>query len=91
VQPLDELAVELGDAVGVDPVEVAVGGGVEDGDLVLDRQRLALALVECLDQPLAARQRALGVGVEVGAELRERLEVAVLGSLTARSSRRECR
>ncbi len=49
--------------------------------LVLDRQRLALALVERLDEALAAGQRALRVGVEVGAELRERLEVAVLREL----------
>ena len=47
-----------------------------DGDLLLDGHRLALALVERLDEPLAAGQRALGVRVEVGAELRERLEVA---------------
>ena len=75
------LAVELGDAVGVDAVQVAVGRGVEHRDLVLDRHRLALALVERLHEPLAAGQRALRVRVEVGAELRERLEVAVLGEL----------
>ena len=41
----------------------------------------ALVLVERLDQALTAGQRALRVGVEVGAELRERLEVAVLREL----------
>src|SRR4051794_7114908 len=81
VQPLDQLVVELADAVDADAVEVAVGGGVDDRDLVLDRHRLALVLVQRLDQPLAAGQRALGVGVEVRAELREGLEVAVLGQL----------
>ena len=46
-----------------------------------DGQRRALVLVERLDQALAAGQRPLGVGVEVGAELREGLEVAVLRQL----------
>ena len=81
VHALDEAAVELGDAVGVDAVDEAVGGGVHDRDLVLDGHRRALVLVERLDQPLTAGQRALRLGVEVGAELRERLEVAVLGQL----------
>ena len=66
------------DPVDVDAVDVAVGGGVDLDDLVLDRERLALALVERLDQALAAGERALRVGVELGAELRERLELAVL-------------
>ena len=81
MQPLDEVAVELGDPVDVDAVHVAVGGGVEHGDLVGDRHRLALALVERLHEPLAAGQRLLRVGVEVGPELGEGLEVAVLGEL----------
>ena len=81
MQALDQAAVELGHAVDVDAVDEAVGGGVDDGDLVLDRQRRALALVERLHEPLAAGQRALGLGIEVGAELGEGLEVAVLRQL----------
>ena len=52
VRALDQPLVELGDALGEDPVHVAVGGGVDDHDLVLDVQRLALALVERLDEAL---------------------------------------
>ena len=43
-----QLRVELGDAVDVDAVEVAVRRGVDHGDLLGDRHRLALALVERL-------------------------------------------
>ena len=81
MQALDQALVELGHALGVDAVHVAVGRGVDDRDLVGGPHRLALALVERLHEPVAAGQRLLRVGVEVGAELRERLEVAELGQL----------
>src|SRR4051794_14766725 len=68
----------LGDAVDVDAVEVALGRGVDLQDLVLRRERAALLLVERRHQALAAGQRLLGVGVEVGAELGEGLQLAVL-------------
>src|SRR5436190_24039344 len=42
------------DLVDFDPVEIAVRGREELYDLVLGRHRLALALVERLDQPLSA-------------------------------------
>src|SRR5579863_151289 len=69
---------EVLDAVGVDAIDVPVGGRVDLHDLLLDRDRLALTLVECAHQPLAARQRALRVGIELGSELRERLELTEL-------------
>ena len=65
VHPFGQLGEELGHALDVQAVEEAVGRGVDLHDLVLDRQRLALVLVERLDQALAARQRFLRVGVEV--------------------------
>jgi hypothetical protein len=65
VQALDELRVELRDAVGVDAVEEAVGRRVDDRDLVLDGQRRPLVLVERFHQPLAAGQGPLRVRVEV--------------------------
>ena len=74
----DQVGEEVGHAVDVDAVQVAVGGGVDLEHLVLDRQRVALGLVQGGHQPLAAGQGALGFGVEVGAELGEGLEVAVL-------------
>ena len=74
------------DALGLDPVEVAAGAGVDRRDLVLDRPRLQLVLVERLDEPLTAGERGLGVGVEVRAELGERLELAVLRELEAQAA-----
>ena len=62
-------------------VQVAVRAGVDDRRLLGDRQRRALVLVQRRDQALTAGQRALGRGVEVGAELGERLELAVLREL----------
>ena len=61
-----------------DVVEVAVGAGVDDRDLLLDRQRLVLRLLQDLDQPRAAIELRLRRLVEVAAELRERRELAVL-------------
>ena len=69
---------EVADALDLDPVEVAAGAGVDRRHLVGDRERRALVLVQRLDQALAAGQRLLGLGVELGAELRERLELAEL-------------
>jgi len=77
----DKIGKELRDALDGDAVDEAVGRGVDLQHLILDRQRLALALVERLDQALATRQRALRVRIQVGAELREGLEVAVLREL----------
>ncbi len=79
--PLDQLEQEPLDLVDRDPVEESVGRGVDLHDLLLDRHRVALGLVQRLHQPLATSQRPLGVGVELGAELGERLELAVLGEL----------
>ena len=59
-------------------VEEAVGHRVDDHHLLLDRHRLVLRLLEHLDQPRAALELPLGRRVEVGAELGERLELAVL-------------
>ena len=59
-------------------VEVAVGRREDDRDLLLDRERLILRLLQDLDQPLAAVELLLRRLVEVAAELRERRELAVL-------------
>ena len=79
--PRDQPLVELRDAVDRDAIEEAVGRGVDHDDLLLDGHRRALVLVERLDEPLPAGERRLRVGVEVRAELGERLEVAVLREL----------
>ena len=56
---------------------------VDRDDLLLGRPRLVLRLVERGDHPLAARERLLRRGVELGAELGERLELAVLREVEA--------
>ena len=71
------------DALDLDPVEVAAGAGVDRGDLLGDRERAALVLVQRLDQALAAGELLLGLGVELGAELGEGLELAVLREVEA--------
>src|SRR5437588_824432 len=76
--PLDQTLEELRSALDLDAVEEAVRRGVDLHGLILDGQRFALALVERGDEPLATSQRTLRVGVEVRAELGERLEVAIL-------------
>src|SRR3546814_8459508 len=50
-------------------------------DLLLHRERAVLRLLQQFRQALAAVQQALGRGVEVGGELRERLHLAVLRQL----------
>ena len=86
VQAGPQVGEELADALDFDPVEEAAGAGVDRGDLVADAERFALFLFQQLDQPFAAGQRFLGLGVELGAELGEGLEVAVLGEVEAQFS-----
>src|SRR5262245_34247457 len=66
-----------------DAVEEAVGGGVDDRDLLLHRQGLVLVLLQDLGQALAAGQGGLGGLVEVAGEHRERRQLAVLGEVQA--------
>src|SRR5215470_3900829 len=61
-----------------DRVEIAVDPGIDDDDLLLHLERRELRLLEQFGQPRAAVEQALGGGVEVGAELRERRHFAVL-------------
>ena len=61
-----------------DVVEKAIDAGEEDGDLLLCGEWLELRLLEELGEALAAVELLLRDLVEVGAELRERSEFAVL-------------
>src|SRR6185369_8818606 len=83
---LDELA-ELGlvapYGLDRDRVDVARRRGIDDEDLSLHRERLELRLLQDFDEPRTARQHALGRGVEVGAELRERRHLAELREVEA--------
>ncbi len=55
--------------------------GVDRDHLLLHRPRRVLRLVQRRDHPLTAGERGLGRWIELRAELRERLELAVLGEL----------
>src|SRR3954469_8735898 len=52
-------------------VEIAVGRGIDDRHLLLDRQRLILRLLEDFDQASSAIELVQRRLVEIGAELRE--------------------
>ena len=67
-------------------VEVAVVAGVDRDDLLLEGPRLVLRLVQGRDHPLAAAERLLGRGIELRAELRERLELAELRQVEAQAA-----
>ena len=76
---LDELVLRGADVGHRDFVEEAVDAGVEDRDLLLDRQRRVLFLLQHFDEPRAAIELVLRGLVEVAAaELRERRQLAEL-------------
>ncbi len=70
-----------------DRVDEAVRDRPDHGDLLLDRPRRVLALVERRHHALAAGELPLGGLVELGAELGERLELAVGGEVEAQAAR----
>ncbi len=64
-----------------DVVEIPLSGGEDDDDLILDGLRDVLILLQDLDHAFAAAKLGLGGLVEVGAELGERGQLAVLGEV----------
>ena len=70
-----------------DIVEVPDGAGVNDRDLLFDRQRLVLGLLQQLDQAGAAIELRLRRFVEIAAELGERRQLAVLGEIEPQCAR----
>src|SRR6185436_6099392 len=76
-----QAALEAGHGVDRHRVEEAVDAGEDRNDLLLDRHRRILRLLEQLGQARAAVEQALGRGVEVGAELGEGGHFAILGQL----------
>src|SRR5438552_2469533 len=79
----EQVALEVLHLRGRDVVEVAVRHGEDDHDLFHEGERLVLRLLHDLDRLLAASQLLLRGLVEVGAELCERGELAVLGDVRA--------
>src|SRR5690606_1509289 len=72
---------ELRHLVDGEVVEVAVDAGEDHRDLLFRLQRRELRLLEQLGQARTAIEEALRCGIEVGAELRERSHLAILGEL----------
>src|SRR3712207_5677222 len=75
---VEELRLEAADVADRDAVEPAGGAQPQRDHLALHRVGLVLALLEQLDQALAAVQGGAARGVEVGREGGERLQLAVL-------------
>ena len=62
---VEELLLERTNVRDGELVEVAGGAGEDSADLLLERKRLVLALLEELGQERAAVEQLLGGGVEV--------------------------
>ena len=75
---LEELGFEALYVFDRNRVEVALGTEEDRDDLLLDRQRAVLRLLEQLDQAGTTLELRLRRGVEVGGEGGERLQLAVL-------------
>src|SRR5579872_2300143 len=73
-----ELRLELLDVGDIDIVQEALEAHVDDRDLLLDRHRLALRLLQDFDEAGSAIELRAGRAVEVRRELREGLYLAVL-------------
>ncbi|MBG9885595.1 hypothetical protein ABE10_03120, partial [Bacillus toyonensis] len=80
-QVVDELALEAEHVLDLDRVELAVRAGPDRDDLVLDRVRRVLRLLEQLGQARASGELPTRGGIEVGREHREGLERTVLRQL----------
>ena len=80
-QVLQELRLEAADVLDRDVVQLAGGAGPDRDDLLLDRERRVLRLLEQLDQAGTALQLGPGGRVQVGGEGGERLQLAVLGQV----------
>src|SRR4029453_8872331 len=83
VDELVQLNLEAANRGDLDLVEVAVDGREDDQDLLLDRQRLILRLLQDLDQALAAIELCLRRLVEIAAEMRECRQPAILRKVKA--------
>mmetsp|Transcript_14605 Transcript_14605/g.28280 ORF Transcript_14605/g.28280 Transcript_14605/m.28280 type:complete len:558 (-) Transcript_14605:55-1728(-) len=78
---LEPASLELTDALEVDGVKVATHTGEDNNDLLVDRHRLVLALLEELLEAGTTVKLVLGGGIEIGTELSEGSDLTVLGKL----------
>lgn len=74
----EQLLLELADLICRNIEQCARNNGIDDDNLLFDRNRAVLRLLEHLYDARALFQTLLGVRVQVGAELRERLQLTEL-------------
>src|SRR6185312_13832908 len=77
---------KLADLIHGHVIEEAVGSGEDDQNLFIERQRLVLVLLQDFHQTAAAIQLILRGLVEIGAELREGSQFAVLRKFQLQST-----
>ena len=75
------VALELGDVLGLDLVEVASDTSEENASLLLDGHGHVLLLLEELSELLTSVKELLGGSIEIRAELGEGSDLSVLGQL----------
>src|SRR3546814_1148007 len=75
---VEQRLLETADLRDFDTGEIAADAREDRHDLLFNRKRAVLRLLQKLRQARAARQQALRRGVEVGGELRESLHFTVL-------------
>src|SRR5690625_5431934 len=86
IQAFDKRGFEFANSINRNPVKQSFCGHIDDGYLLGNTLRLVLALLQDLDEAFAAPKLVLRRGVEIGAELRERLQLAVLRKVKAMRS-----
>src|SRR5664279_2793226 len=82
-QVLQVLTLEAPDVLHRYPIKMTAGAGPDGDHLLLHRVRRELALLEEFDQPRPTGQGLLGRRVQVRAERREGLQLAVRGQVEA--------
>src|SRR5690625_7755224 len=87
IQAFDKRGFEFANSINRNPVEQSFCGHIDDGYLLGNTLRLVLALLQDLDEAFAAPKLVLRRGVEIGAELRERLQLAVLRKVETQRTR----
>jgi len=78
-----ELLFEPSHLGGGDVVQVTLAAGKDDDDLILERLRYVLSLLQNLDQALTAGELGLGGLVQIRTELGEGGQLAILGKIQA--------
>ena len=87
IDVLVQALLELAQLIDLHVVEQALRAGVDDQNLLGERQRLVLSLLQDFRQALAAGQLLLRGFIEIAAELRERRQFAILRQIESQTFR----